>query len=96
MEIYAHAQGDMVHFKVKDNGQGIEQGRLEQLGKAVVPSKKGTGTALYNINQRLIGLFGKDTTLHIESELEKGTEILFTIPIQNIGEEESGVKGISS
>jgi len=96
VEIYAHAQGDMVHFKVKDNGQGIEQGRLEQLGKAVVPSKKGTGTALYNINQRLIGLFGKDTTLHIESELEKGTEILFTIPIQNIGEEESGVKGISS
>ncbi|MDM5191059.1 sensor histidine kinase [Bacillus sp. DX4.1] len=95
VEVHAYADQDMVHFKVKDNGQGIEQERLEQLGKTVVASKKGTGTALYNINQRLIGLFGKDTTLHIDSEVEKGTEIFFTIPIQRIGEEENGVKGIS-
>ena len=46
----------------------------------VVSSKKGTGTALYNINERLIGLFGKETMLHIESELNKGTEITFIIP----------------
>ena len=96
VEVHVYATGDMVHFKVKDNGQGIERERLEQLGKAVVVSKKGTGTALYNINQRLIGLFGKETILHIESEVEKGTEIVFTIPIQNIEEEESGVKSISS
>ncbi len=62
----------MVHFEVKDNGQGIEEERLEQLGKMVVSSKKGTGTALYNINERLIGLFGKETMLHIESELNEG------------------------
>ena len=65
----------MVHFEVKDNGQGIEEERLEQLGKMVVSSKKGTGTALYNINERLIGLFGKETMLHIESELNEGTEV---------------------
>ncbi len=70
----------MVHFEVRDNGQGIEIERLEQLGKMVVSSKKGTGTALYNINERLVGLFGKDTMLHIESELNKGTEVTFIIP----------------
>ncbi|KFN04509.1 sensor histidine kinase [Bacillus clarus] len=95
VEVHVFEKDDMVHFKVKDNGQGIKYERLEQLGKMVVSSKKGTGTALYNINQRLIGLFGKEITLHIESEAEKGTEIVFVIP-KSVGEEESGVKGISS
>ena len=84
----------MVHFEVKDNGQGIEEERLEQLGKMVVSSKKGTGTALYNINERLIGLFGKETMLHIESEVNEGTEITFVIPKSR--EEEQIVKSTSS
>ena len=84
----------MVHFEVKDNGQGIEEERLEQLGKMVVSSKKGTGTALYNINERLIGLFGKETMLHIESELNEGQRLLLLF--QKVGEEEQIVKSISS
>ncbi len=61
----------------------------------VVSSKKGTGTALYNINERLIGLFGKETMLHIESKLNEGTEITFVIP-KKVGEEEQIVKSTSS
>ncbi|MGQ0517408.1 ATP-binding protein, partial [Bacillus sp. D-CC] len=61
VEVHVFEKEGMVHFEVKDNGQGIEEERLEQLGKMVVLSKKGTGTALYNINERLIGLFGKET-----------------------------------
>ena len=80
VEVHVFEKEGMVHFEVKDNGQGIEEERLEQLGKMVVSSKKGTGTALYNINERLIGLFGKETMLHIESELNEGTEITFVIP----------------
>lgn len=95
VEVHVFEKEGMVHFEVKDNGQGIEEERLEQLGKMVVSSKKGTGTALYNINERLIGLFGKETMLHIESELNKGTEITFIIP-KKVGEEEPGVKSISS
>ena len=94
VEVHVFEKEGMVHFEVKDNGQGIEEERLEQLGKMVVSSKKGTGTALYNINERLIGLFGKETMLHIESELNKGTEITFIIPKSR--EEEPGVKSISS
>ncbi|MEW4149702.1 two-component system sensor histidine kinase LytS [Bacillus thuringiensis] len=95
VEVHVFEKEGMVHFEVKDNGQGMEEERLEQLGKMVVSSKKGTGTALYNINERLIGLFGKETMLHIESELNKGTEITFIIP-KKVGEEEPGVKSISS
>lgn len=95
VEVHVFEKGGMVHFEVKDNGQGIEKERLEQLGKMVVSSKKGTGTALYNINERLIGLFGKETMLQIESELNEGTEITFVIP-KKIGEEERSVKSISS
>ena len=84
----------MVHFEVKDNGQGIEEERLEQLGKMVVSSKKGTGTALYNINERLIGLFGKETMLHIESKLNEGQRLLLLS--QKVGEEEQIVKSTSS
>ncbi|PHE95783.1 sensor histidine kinase [Bacillus wiedmannii] len=95
VEVHVFEKGGMVHFEVKDNGQGIEEERLEQLGKMVVSSKKGTGTALYNINERLIGLFGKETMLQVESELNEGTEITFVIP-KKIGEEERSVKSISS
>ena len=84
----------MVHFEVKDNGQGIEEERLEQLGKMVVSSKKGTGTALYNINERLIGLFGKETMLHIESELNEGQRLLLLF--RKSREEEQIVKSTSS
>ena len=60
----------------------------------VVSSKKGTGTALYNINERLIGLFGKETMLHIESELNEGQRLLLLF--RKVGEEEQIVKSTSS
>ncbi|MED2183338.1 two-component system sensor histidine kinase LytS [Bacillus wiedmannii] len=95
VEVHVFEKEGMVHFEVQDNGQGIESERLGQLGKMVVLSQKGTGTALYNINERLIGLFGKETMLQIESELEQGTKILFVIP-KKVGEDERSVKSISS
>ena len=60
----------------------------------VVSSKKGTGTALYNINERLIGLFGKETMLHIESELNEGQRLLLLF--RKSREEEQIVKSTSS
>ncbi|GGE80835.1 sensor histidine kinase [Priestia taiwanensis] len=94
VEIHVYAKQNGVHFKVKDNGRGIEPGKLEQLGKAIVSSKKGTGTALYNINERLMGLFGDGTTLHIASQLEGGTEVSFTIPTER--KEGRTIENISS
>jgi two-component system sensor histidine kinase LytS len=89
-------ENNQVHVKVKDNGKGIEKERLAKLGHSTVVSEKGTGTALHNINQRLIGLFGKDTTIHISSVLDQATEVFFTIPIQRENEGELDVTRINS
>ncbi len=43
----------------------------------------------------LLDYLEKETMLHIESELNEGTEITFVIP-KKVGEEEQIVKSISS
>ena len=48
----------MVHFEVKDNGQGIEEERLEQLGKMVV-SSKGLEQLYIILMNVLLGYLGK-------------------------------------
>lgn len=64
---------------VKDNGQGIEASKIPYLGDKVVSSDNGTGSALENLNRRLISLFGVDSKLNFSSS-EEGTTILCTIP----------------
>ncbi|MBT2732527.1 sensor histidine kinase [Carnobacterium sp. ISL-102] len=66
---------------VQDNGYGIEKGRLGKLGKESVSSEQGTGSALENLNKRLISLFGDRAKLNFESS-EKGTIIICKIPYQ--------------
>ncbi len=60
--------GQSVLMRVGDNGRGIDPELLSVLGNRPLPSKEGTGTALYNLNQRLIGLFGPQAALRLESE----------------------------
>lgn len=78
-----------LQVSVRDNGKGISADHLVFLGYELVQSEKGTGTALYNINQRLRGLFGSQTRLHIESREGEGTKITFALPIQRESEEDT-------
>jgi len=66
---------------VQDNGYGIEKDRLGKLGKESVSSERGTGSALENLNKRLISLFGDRAKLNFESS-EQGTIIICKIPYQ--------------
>ncbi|SIN84759.1 two-component system, LytT family, sensor histidine kinase LytS [Carnobacterium alterfunditum] len=68
---------------VQDNGYGIEKNRLGKLGKESVSSERGTGSALENLNKRLISLFGDRAKLNFESS-EKGTIIICKIPYQGM------------
>lgn len=54
-------------IQVSDNGVGVAPELLGVLGKKVIRSKTGTGTALQNIQERLSGLFGADGHLRITS-----------------------------
>lgn len=68
-----------IQVSVKDNGLGIESERLVKLGKEVVLSEKGTGSALENLNKRLISLFGEDGKLRFETS-DQGTMVSCTVP----------------
>ncbi|MFV8214714.1 ATP-binding protein, partial [Streptococcus pluranimalium] len=79
-------QGQLA-LEVKDNGQGISEHLIEKLGKEVVPSEKGTGSALENLNRRLINLYGPEAQLNIVSS-PKGSSFSVIIPNQSLKEDQ--------
>lgn len=56
LKIFSKKQ--QLHIIVNDNGKGIEQEKLKLLGVQIIQSQKGSGSALYNISQRLKGIYG--------------------------------------
>ncbi len=71
---------------VKDNGPGINREALKALNLAIkndnVSSFKGMGMALTNVNKRIKLYYeGNDLSgLRLESEIGKGTTVLFEVP----------------
>jgi two-component system sensor histidine kinase LytS len=73
-----------LEISVQDNGRGISPEFIEKLGKGPVISMEGNGIGVYNVNQRLIGLFGEDSRLFIENKSEGGCRFSFSIPRTSI------------
>lgn len=86
IKVVAHHENQKLYLGVTDNGHGIPESQLGQLGQSVVPSESGTGSALVNLNRRLIGLFGQDAHLYFHSTTE-GTRIDCTLPYHQLKEE---------
>ncbi|WP_159543046.1 sensor histidine kinase [Streptococcus halichoeri] len=78
---------DSIKIMVKDNGQGIAEELLAKIGHQVVPSARGTGSALENLNRRLENLFGEQAHFVVYSN-QQGTECQITLPL-NYQKEES-------
>ena len=78
---------DNLQLVVVDNGSGIPPDIIDKLGQQNMCSKTGSGTALYNLNQRLIGLYGEDSKLQIESKVGKGTRFTILIPVKETNNE---------
>ncbi|MBM4761221.1 sensor histidine kinase [Bacillus sp. B15-48] len=91
VKILIKKRRDIIEVIVEDNGQGIDQQRIAQLGKANLESEKGAGLALYNINRRLSIMFGEDAALVITSEPNKGTKIRFSIPYEEEAKEDGNL-----
>ncbi|MDE5413456.1 sensor histidine kinase [Alkalihalobacterium chitinilyticum] len=68
-----------VTITVQDNGIGMTEERQLELGQEGVASKTGTGIGLYNLNRRLQMMYGDTATLQVESVVNQGTSISFTI-----------------
>ncbi|MGY3837708.1 LytS/YhcK type 5TM receptor domain-containing protein [Bacillus atrophaeus] len=95
VEVQVLSAESSVYMKVKDNGRGIAEEIVTQLGNKPLPSKEGTGTALYNLNQRLVGLFGQQAALQITSGIDNGTEVSFQVPLQQMKEGEEHAEGVN-
>lgn len=74
-------QDGQLKVQVQDNGIGIESDKLMKLGKNVVESDQGSGTALQNLNQRLVGLYGPDSALKFISN-DSGTTVTTYLPLK--------------
>ncbi|SJM91195.1 hypothetical protein CRENPOLYSF1_180032 [Crenothrix polyspora] len=72
--------GATLQLSVHDNGGGISPERLEQLGKHVVKSDRGGGSALYQMRESLNLAFDGRATLDIRSQLSIETEVILTLP----------------
>lgn len=80
IEITANTDNFIV-IKVKDNGVGVHPSRRVDLGeRVVVSSKDGSGTALFNIKERLTALYSQDAMFAISSSPGKGTCVSIILP----------------
>ena len=52
------------------------------LSKDIMPSKKGSGIGVKNVNERIKLYFGAEYGLFIRSELDVGTEVYIHIPVK--------------
>ncbi|MBY0121818.1 sensor histidine kinase [Bacillus sp. S/N-304-OC-R1] len=81
---------------VADNGQGIPEDRIKLLGKQIVNSEKGNGTALFNIYERLNGIYNGLASLKIISQVDSGSTITISIPLDSKGVFERDVESLYS
>lgn len=68
---------------ITDNGKGIPPHILPMLGKTPIPSSGGErngGMGIYNVNQRLIRLFGEKSQLRFANRPSGGSIVSFQIP----------------
>ena len=74
IEVSAYSDGDDLYIVVADDGVGME---IEQARKLLRPeASKGLGIAMKNINERLVGYYGPESRMDIESVPGKGTKVI--------------------
>ncbi|MFB7158307.1 LytS/YhcK type 5TM receptor domain-containing protein [Lysinibacillus sp. NPDC056232] len=69
-------------LSTEDNGCGMRKEQVKQLGKTIMQSEQGTGTALWNIYQRIHEIYGTEADFHISSTLDVGTTIMIQLPLK--------------
>lgn len=77
---------EYIEIGVQDNGVGIVDERLLTLVEQPTKSDTGTGIGLFNINRRLVMIYGEHAALSIQSKKDVGTTVSFQIPKVEVNE----------
>ncbi|GIP25710.1 histidine kinase [Paenibacillus sp. J23TS9] len=87
IRISASIQGDRLVIKVSDNGLGMTRQVMDQLLIGGNRSS-GSGVGVKNVNERIRLYYGKNYGLSFESELEEGTTVTITLPVEKYDDEQ--------
>ena len=87
-------------FLIQDNGLGMTPEQVERLfsDTSHVPSRRGSGIGVRNVNERVKLYFGEDYGLTIHSEPDEGTKIFIrlpAVPYEELAARESKEKRLS-
>lgn len=75
--ITGHIEEENIIICVADNGVGMNKKTLDNMMSQ--DSDTGLGIAVKNVNDRIYGYFGPDSSMDVESKLGKGTKVTFTL-----------------
>ena len=89
IHIQAQQQQHTLQLMVKDNGQGMTEKQVQQLRHHLIQRQKQLGIGVRNVHERLQIYYGKDYGIQIESELDEGTTVILTLPLQTEQEVQS-------
>ena len=77
ISIRAAIEGDNVIISVSDDGMGMTE---EKLATMMSPeSSQGLGIAVRNVHDRMVGYFGPESRMNIESTLDVGTTVSYIL-----------------
>lgn len=85
VKIDIRIKGEVVEVSVRDNGLGMTPERLVEVRQTISSQEESENSriGLRNVHQRLVLSYGEEHGLDITSEYGNGTEIIFTIPVND-------------
>ena len=87
IDVKVSKEGESLYFTISDNGLGMSKEMVDKLlSKDIMPSKKGSGIGVKNVNERIKLYFGNEYGLRVESEPDEGTKIIIHLPAAIYGE----------
>ena len=75
--IRGRVEGDVIVVSISDNGKGMTEETAANMMNA--ESQTGLGIAVKNVHDRMIGYFGPDSRMEVESKLAVGTTVSFVL-----------------
>ncbi|SHN65417.1 histidine kinase [Desulfitobacterium chlororespirans] len=86
VSVKVEQKGQELYIIVGDDGVGIQPERLQEVLKPGVGSGNGVGMA--NVHERLIGHYGEEYGLQIESQPNIGTTVTMHLPLTTMEDED--------